>query len=393
MADRETPNTTSSQRYRVIDEVYSDDEFPTPLVPKRDWDDLLDTPYVRRETTPRSPSAYTLQPKHKVDRSSSSPRRRERMPDRYDGKSSWLDYWAHFRAISEVNQWTQDEAACHLASSLREGACRVLYPRPLAADGTERNFSLRELVARLNRKYGPDGLAENYLSVLKARRQQKGESLHELADEIEKLCLQAYPEADSTFRERLTVTHFKESIGVAEVRAAVHRAHPKTLDDAVSAALDQSNWLRMEATRDTRPVRAMKPDPDYVTKGDLSKMLGEFKQNIADMLENKQTGSRRPARAGYSATNGKTPRNRNCWTCGSPGHRARECPQRQQQQGNYQGPHQMTPVGPTHTAIPHQSQAPLAPNQLPPPLNQISPSSNQMPHPPHTMPPPTTRYN
>ena len=42
----------------------------------------------------------------------------------------------------EFNRWTPEEAVRHLASSLREGACRVLYPQPLNAEGRERNFTL-----------------------------------------------------------------------------------------------------------------------------------------------------------------------------------------------------------------------------------------------------------
>ena len=72
-----------------------------------------------------------------------------RMPDRYAGKTSWIDYDAHFQAIKEINNWDNEEAARILASCLQGPACRVLYPTPVG-----RHLSLHELMSRLNRKYG-----------------------------------------------------------------------------------------------------------------------------------------------------------------------------------------------------------------------------------------------
>ena len=308
MAESSPQDSGDRTRYTVMDEWDDSllDDYALSSPPH-----TLPRPSVspRPQVPPRPPrTSNLLTPPPRVP--PRPPARRERLPDRYDGKTPWLDYWAHFQSMMDLNRWSSAEATQHLAGSLRDGACRVLYPRPLNRDGTERQFTLHELVDRLNRKYGPDGLAENYLALLKARRQQRGETLQELADDIEKLSLQAYPEAPISFRERLMITHFQDSIVHADIRAAVHRAHPATLTAAVAAALDQEGWQKVELGR-SAPVRAVNANTRYVTKEDLQEVVASLKDFVLATGQQKQRE--------------KTTKAPKCYRCGVPGHRWRQC--------------------------------------------------------------------
>ena len=47
-------------------------------------------------------------------------------PSLFDGKSSWEAYQTQFKLLAELNHWTEQEKATHLAISLRGSALTVL---------------------------------------------------------------------------------------------------------------------------------------------------------------------------------------------------------------------------------------------------------------------------
>ena len=374
--------------YNLVDQVTGSqpdandwDESMLMSRDRPDWDDVLQQQAARRSL---SPTPQVLRGNHRnlqePYRQPSQHRavRHERVPDRYDGKGSWTNYFAHFQAVMEINEWNADEAAHHLAGSLRDTACRVLYPKPITPDGRERKFTLQELVGRLNRKYGPGGMAENYLSLLKQRQQQRGENLQTLADDVQQLSLQAYPEAPYSFLERLTINHFKDAVADAEVRAAIHRQNPRTLEEAVNAALDAENWQKIERSRRNVvpvPVRQIQtqeqPQVEYVTKKEVANLFEIQRKSLEDMMAGLMKERRKGNRRGKQLT---------CWNCGQQGHKAQQCPT----QGNEPRPHHNTqhnnmhqyqwrsqPVGPVHQNFPPPPQSqPPPPQSQPPPMNQ-----------------------
>ena len=358
-----------TRHYRTVDEA-SCDWDDTPMLSRRrpDWDERLDPRPITCTSTQRQ-SARTP-----ICTPNRTPNRTPiRTPDRFDGKTSWVNYWAHFQSVMEMQEWNEDTAVQQLASSLRDSACRVLYPKPMTEDGKTRTFLLSELVQRLNRKYGPGGMAENYLCQIKQRQQKREESLIELAEDVQQLATLAYPEAPAHFLERLTISHFKDAVRDGDVRAAIHRHQPVSLESALTAALDAENWNRMERERKQVSVRSVgetfQPpmvQPQYITKAEVAGLLKDQQQGFQDTLTklvkdlkigNKRGNKRRPLL---------------CWSCNKEGHRAAECTS-----SNFNGPHhapqweQPNWMGPTNAA-----------NYPPPVPNNTTQQTGYPPYPP-----------
>lgn len=241
---------------------------------------------------------------------------RDVLPEKFAGKIPWKDYYRHFIVCMKLNGWNDNEAGQYLASRLQGAALKVLNNLPI-----DRPISFRALVAQLERRFGPGQEAENFMLELRTRRRQKDESLQQLGQAIRDLTGLAYPEMMSDVRERLAKTHFSEAIDDSEIRAAIFRAHPKTLDEAITAALTTESFLHAEKAREKirvpRHVRAVEgsihssPADERVKKEieELKSSLQEIKSMMKEISVN-----RNPSQPKYV-----------CFNCGEPGHISRAC--------------------------------------------------------------------
>ena len=246
---------------------------------------------------------------------------KERIPDRFDGTTSWRDYWAHFEACWNLNEWSADEAVLVLAASLSKSACKVLNPKPRDSYGKVRGFTIEELKGRLERRYGPGKLADNFLAQLKTRRQDPQESVQELGEAISELAQQAYPDVPDEFLERMSVVHFRDAIIKAEIRAALFRSRPTSLDEAVKTATEAESFIQLEAQRD-RPsyVRSVV----NVTNSKISERLDKIEERQEELmilltnLVAQQHSARKPTRSKRAL--------RRCFNCNEVGHIQENCP-------------------------------------------------------------------
>ena len=170
------------------------------------------------------------------------PRRPNIVPDRYDGKLVWNEYFQHFESCREVNEWSDEQAAKYLVASLQGSALRLLGDR--TPEGHKHTYS--ELVKLLAQRFGPGRQAENYLVMLRHRRQKPKETLQELGQAIRELAVKAYPEIQEKARERLAKNHFLEAVESPTVREGIYRARPTDLDEAIRAALETENFDKVE---------------------------------------------------------------------------------------------------------------------------------------------------
>ena len=256
---------------------------------------------------------------------------RDILPDKFAGKISWADYYSHFCVCMKLNGWTDREAAQFLASRLQGPALKVLHNLP---DGEQ--ISFRELVTQLERRFGPGQEAENFMLELRMRRRQKDESVQQLGQAIRDLTSLAYPEMSSDVRERLAKTHFSEAIDDAEIRAAIFRARPKTLNEAITAALATESFLHAERARERirgpRHVRAVESNSPAPADEKMKREIQELKQNLNDVISMmKQLNQSRIK----------------CYNCGEYGHMSTVCTK---PKGNYLGPTRRTAGRPdSHT--------------------------------------------
>ena len=171
------------------------------------------------------------------------------VPDRFDGRTPVLDYLSQFKACCEVNRWSKEEATQYLAASLRGSAVKLLTQQ------TGRRLTYDELVDRLKRRYGPGGKADVFLAELRQRRRGPKETIQELGQTIRDLTALAYPDFDEDGQDRLARGHFLDAILDGRVREGLFRAQPRTLDEAIEAALNVEAFIKMEGgRRENRPT-------------------------------------------------------------------------------------------------------------------------------------------
>ena len=259
------------------------------------------------------------------------PRRPTITPDRYNGKVLWDEYYRHFEACKKVNQWTEEEATEFLAASLQGEALRVL------GDGSKR-FTYTDLVKVLERRFGPGRQAENYLVELKHRRQGPKETLQELGQAVRELTVKAYPEIPEEARERLGKNHFMDAVTSAVVREGIYRARPKTLDEAIRAALETDNFERVESERraERKPTKFTRA-VDSGTERRLQQLeedAGQQAKKIDRMVEMLTELTRKgpseadkvkPAPRQSPKPRRRKPVDMECFRCGEVGHFRREC--------------------------------------------------------------------
>ena len=288
--------------------------------------------YGNRPSTPRSSSRSTRYTR----------KFKERVPDRYDGTTPFREYWAHFDACWDLNNWSNEEAALILACSLSKSACKVLIPKPKDSRGKERRLTISELKCRLERRYGPGELPESFMVKLQTRRQGLHETLQELGEAIGELVSQAYPDVPDTFLERMAVLHYRDSISDAEIRAALYRARPTSLDNAIKIAVETESWLTIEAQREkSRKVCTVEKMETKTTEVSerldrMEKHQDELKSWLTDMASSQKAVSshKRSKRVPLQ-----------CFHCHELGHKKSNCPYlRYGYQLSNQSPHSPNPV-------------------------------------------------
>ena len=77
------------------------------------------------------------------------PRRPSIVPDRYNGKVLWNEYFGHFESCRRVNKCNEEQAAEYLAASLQGDAIRILGNH----QGRKRTYD--EIGNLLKRRFGP----------------------------------------------------------------------------------------------------------------------------------------------------------------------------------------------------------------------------------------------
>ena len=263
-------------------------------------------------------------------------------PDRFNGKIPWCDFLQHFEACKLANGWTEGQAKIFLAASLQGVAVKVLGSQQEGG----KNMSYSQLVRLLEERFGPGQLAENHLVELRHRRQGSKESLQELGQAIRELSGLAYPELTDEGRDRLARGHFSDAVEDQAIREGIFRARPKTLEEAIRAAIATEGFLKVEEQRGGKKLkyaRVLEDDgkPEWQKfQVDLLKRQKEMEQAISEsrkemktLMEQIAMGGKGPTdrrRAGHAG--GTYPRERRkpaagdvCFRCQETGHFARNC--------------------------------------------------------------------
>ncbi|XP_064631975.1 uncharacterized protein LOC135494571 [Lineus longissimus] len=170
------------------------------------------------------------------------------LPDWYnnDGKTDFEDWVERVRIVQRVNHWSEEQLMSFVPLRLKDDAFRVYKDMH---DFEKCNFDTFCETFRLR---GCPADVKVFKARLAARRKLETETYVQLAADIRRLVLKAFPSAGVAIREEMAVDYFTQALTDREVRLQVRRADCDTLDDALSRALAEESFQRAEKPGEAR---------------------------------------------------------------------------------------------------------------------------------------------
>ena len=156
-----------------------------------------------------------------------------------DGTDIWSEFIRYFENIAELNEWESDRKRKVLFTVLRGQAETYAY----GLSDSERN-DWESLITALDARFGHKAMKESYIAEAKLRRKKGTESFRDFGQAIEDLYRRAYPDNREHVQESSMKTFMDNCSDTEDFRLAVKRTRPKTLQDAVTAAM-QEECIRM----------------------------------------------------------------------------------------------------------------------------------------------------
>ena len=156
-----------------------------------------------------------------------------------DGTDIWSEFIRYFENIAELNEWESDRKRKVLFTVLRGQAETYAY----GLSDRERN-DWESLITALDARFGHKAMKESYVAEAKLRRKKGTESFRDFGQAIEDLYRRAYPDNREHVQESSMKTFMDNCSDTEDFRLAVKRTRPKTLQDAVTAAM-QEECIRM----------------------------------------------------------------------------------------------------------------------------------------------------
>ncbi|ESO08416.1 hypothetical protein HELRODRAFT_169254 [Helobdella robusta] len=207
----------------------------------------------------------------------------------FDGEMSWNVYKTQFEAAATSNCWNGKERATALILALRGSAAEVLQTIP-----AENHFNYEVLVSALDLRYGEEHMKQIYRSQLRNRMQRSGESIQQLAQDIERLTLLSYPTSDPEHRDETALDTFIKALRDSELKQSLLLSDKRKLKDAVAHS------LTFESAK-------------QASKSDV-----RLRQVHEECSCQKVVVKREPQQYGVPQ----------CWICGEKGHLRRDCKHR-----------------------------------------------------------------
>ncbi|GBM62896.1 hypothetical protein AVEN_177249-1 [Araneus ventricosus] len=225
----------------------------------------------------------------------------------FDGQTSWTVFKTQFNVVSSTNGWTDFVKASQLVTSLRGSAAEVLQGIP-----ADKLTDLTTIEKALESRFGDSHLTQFYRTELKTRRQKPGESLQELAADVERLMSLAYAECPLDVRESLAAQYFVDAIKDEDTQ------HSTRLMDAKDLKSSLAYSMKYEAARSvsktSRHVRSIETE-DHMSRVRDDKFEFFFNR-LEELLNSSVAGKKNTPRRNSNVT---------CWKCNKKGHVQREC--------------------------------------------------------------------
>ena len=155
------------------------------------------------------------------------------------GSDVWCDFRRYFDNLAQLNCWPADHKRRTLLCCLRGQAEGFVYGLPMNIQN-----DWYSLMTKLESRFGIANMKDRYVADAKLRRKHKNESFYEFGQELEDLFRKAYPD-NLDFVQELALTTFLDNCSdFSDFRLSLKRTKPKTLQDAITNAM-QEECLRL----------------------------------------------------------------------------------------------------------------------------------------------------
>ncbi|GBN24594.1 Retrovirus-related Pol polyprotein from transposon 297, partial [Araneus ventricosus] len=204
-------------------------------------------------------------------------------PLTFDGLTSWTVFKTQFDVVSSTNGWTDSVKASQLVASLRGSAAEVLQGIP-----PDKLTDLTTIEKALESRFGDSHLTQFYRTELKTRRQKPGESLQELAADVERLMSLAYAECPLDVRESLAAQYFVDAIRDEDTQHSTRLMDAKDLKSSLTYSMKYEAARTVSKT--SKHVRSIETD-DHMSRERDDKF--EFFFNRLEKLLNSSVSGRK----------------------------------------------------------------------------------------------------
>jgi hypothetical protein len=169
-------------------------------------------------------------------------------------------------------------------------------------------YNYDRLVQEMDRRFNPLERASAYKIQFRSRTLHHGEDIMKYAHDLRRLVLKAYPHHGSVIHDTFVLDQFVMGLTSLDMRKHVQFNHPRNLNHALSLAIefDSFHSSLQDSMRKPRPSVNMVRPADEEEPED-----GETSAQVCAL--------------GNQDSWGKSPENRVCYFCGSPGHYRRNC--------------------------------------------------------------------
>ena len=221
-----------------------------------------------------------------------------------DGTDVWSEFIRYLENISILNGWTTDMKCRVLITTLRGQAETFAYGL------TEDVLSDYEMFKQhMDDRFGHKAMKESYIAEAKLRKKGKDESFRDFGQSLADLYRRAHPNNRDYVEEISLKTFMDNCSDDDEFRLAVKRTRPTTLQEAVTAAM-QEECIRLTENRKIREPRNHRPIYDV-------------------NQDRRQNGNYRAQRnTNRDVTQGGHQQRRRCYHCNSEEHLLAFCPNR-----------------------------------------------------------------
>ena len=227
---------------------------------------------------PESTVARTSLPSVEAEKEQTR-RRGEMKMGKYDGRSCLETFLLKFEGCAQYNGWGESEKLAHLRNALEGNAQQLLL-------SCRNELTFGNLLSKLRQRYGSEEQLERFRYELRARKQRQGESLQELANDIERLSALGYPDTPAESRDSLfNLATFLDAISDSELGFEVRKQDPKSLRDALNRAMKIEMWMKSKQEKEQT-----KPKGVRSVRAEESEEVGD---ESADKAAGKRPGDRK----------------------------------------------------------------------------------------------------